>query len=292
MSKYYKASLALGVFLIFSMSPKHVFAGSGGSSCESTSDDDSDNDSDSGDDSDYDFGPEDDSDDDGSATPACIQTTTTVGRAECRRFGQGWDRSHEPRVRVGLGIVLTNLSLDQVDLSGTVKHDKRYKYRYQPSMSGREQRANLIGGSFGVDFLIRNAHLGFKMGLGGGGVEGAAQVNKEGLRMRPTSALQIQGTVVGGYATRFGTWGVLGELQVGAQSTMVTMETRVADCVSTSISTRGRPVAKTRLVLQRWLSPWLTADLGMSSDIFQEGNIQFGLSLTGHSRSYDGNYEP
>ncbi len=290
MSNLHKASLLLGGILLLSVFPKQVFAGSGGSSCESAlDDDDSDYDDD---DSDYDFGSEDDSDDDSDATPACIQTTSTVGRAECRRFGQGWDRSHEPRVRVGLGIILSSVSLDQVDLSGTATHGKRYKYRYQPLMSGRKQRASLIGGSFGVDFLIRNAHLGFKMGLGGGGVEGAAQVNKEGLRMRPTFALQIQGTVVGGYATRFGKWGVLGELQVGAQSTMVTMETRVADCVSTSMSTRGRPVAKTRLVLQRWLSPWLTADLGMGSDIFQEGNIQLGLSLTGHSRSYDGNYAP
>jgi hypothetical protein len=108
--------------------------------------------------------------------------------------------------------------------------------------------------------------------------------------MRSTFAMQMEANAVAGYATRMGKWGVLGELQTGMRVTSVQVETRLADCIATAMSSELSAILRPQFTVQRWLSPWLTTDLSVGSDVFQERDLSMTLSLTAHSRSYDGMY--
>ncbi len=225
------------------------------------------------------------------STPACEQTTKTVGRAECRKFGDGWDRSKQPRIRLGLGLVHQSLSLANMKFDGTSTHDGNpHNYNYDPTLTGTPSRAELIGGSFDFHVLLGQAHIGFGASITGGSSDGAAQVSNSGLRMRSGLAMQMEVKVVAGYATRFGKWGVMGELQSGMRATIVDIETRLGNCISNAMSSEISALVRPQFTVQRWLSPWITTDLSVGSDLFQERDLSMTLSLTAHSRSYDGIY--
>jgi hypothetical protein len=212
-----------------------------------------------------------------------------VGRAECRSFGDGWDRSRQPRIRLSMGLVHQSLSLADIELQGTSTHDgSSHAYHYDPSLTSTPSQAELFGGAFGMHVLIGRAHLGMEATVTGGSADGETQVSNTGLRMRSTFALQAEAKAVAGYGTRMGKWGVLGELQTGMRVTSVEVETRLADCISTAMSSELSAIVRPQFTVQRWLSPWLTTDLSVGSDLFQERDLSMTLSLTAHSRSYDG----
>ena len=116
------------------------------------------------------------------------------------------------------------------------------------------------------------------------------QLVLQGLRMRSTSAIQAKLKAVAGYTARYGKWSVVGELQSGVCITGFSVETRLADCLKSSMTTHAKAVVEPRIGVQRWLSPWLTTDLAVGSDLMQERDVSLTLSLTAHSRSYDGLY--
>ncbi len=226
-----------------------------------------------------------------SSTPSCVQTTKTVGRAECRSFGDGWDRSNQPRIRLSMGLVHQSLSLAGKTWEGESTHDENtHAYHYDPSLTSTPSQAELFGGAFGIHFLIRNAHLGMATSITGGDTDGATQISNAGLHMRSTFALQVESTAVAGYATRMGKWGLLGELQAGMRITSVQVETRLADCIATAMTSDFSAIVRPQFTVQRWLSPWLTTDLSVGSDLMQDRDLNMVLSLTAHSRSYDGMY--
>lgn len=221
---------------------------------------------------------------------ACRDTTKTVGRAECRRFGAGWDRKWQPRIRLGMGLTHTTRSMAAIDIEGSASHDgTTHSYHYQPGvLSDASPPLHLLGGTVNIQFLLRHFHLGVAMGVAGSGVDGPWQPGDQGLLMRSTSTVQGKVGVVAGYGTRFGKWGLLGEIQTGMRMTSMTIESRVGSSIEHEFTTISEPIIEPRVVVQRWLSPWVSADLALGSDLYQDRDLSLSLNLTAHGRAFDG----
>jgi hypothetical protein len=189
-----------------------------------------------------------------------------------------------------MGVVTQTRSMGPIDLEGSASHEgQTHGYHYQPRLqAGRAPQIHLLGGSATIHFLIRRLHLGFEMGVAGSSSNGPWQTNDDGLTLRSTSAVQGQAKVAAGYGTRFGKWGLLGEVHGGIRMTSLRIESRLGDSVQDDFTTMADPILEPRLTVQRWLSPWASADLSLGSDLFQDRDLSLSLNITAHSRAYDG----
>jgi hypothetical protein len=224
------------------------------------------------------------------ASEPCKDSTTIVGRAECRRFGDRWDRIWQPRIRLGMGLTHTTRSMAAIDIEGSAGHDgEKHRYHYQPGvLTESSPPLHLLGGSVHIQFLVRHFHFGFEMGVAGTGVNGPWQSDEQGLTMRSTNTVQGKVGVVAGYGTRLGKWGLLGEVQTGMRMTSMNIESRLGASTAKDFTTIAEPIVEPRVAVQRWLSPWVSADLTLGSDLFQERDLSLTLNLTAHGRAFDG----
>jgi hypothetical protein len=231
----------------------------------------------------------DDSDSSSSASttttvPACVETSLVLGRRTCSRFGT-WDVSHLPRFHLAIGSTFHRISLAGSRFDGTTTHDRRYDY----SLDGN-QLGVAMGGSFDLratGMVGRHLYTGGEVSIGAIGLANPPDLGKAPLALAPRAGLYVASAAVLGTVLRAGDTDLRAEVAAGGRVLGLTVDSRLGGCEAQSTAWSGQALVEPRVIVDRWLSPWLTAGVMVGSNLAVPSDLSIGVSLTGHARAYD-----
>jgi hypothetical protein len=223
-----------------------------------------------------------------SSAPACVDTTLIVGRAECHRFGQGWNIAWLPRLQIGFGFSTHLFPTDDMRFEGTAAHDTG-DIAY--AVVGGDMESDRAG-AVTVDLRITGSvghrgYVGVEGNVGGGFVEQQRILGPEGNELEPGIGLYASGGVVGGVALPFGDNRVRAEALVGRRLLVLTMTSYHGDCVDTQTVHDGAWLVEPRVAIERFVTPWTTVGVSLGSNLLDQGDVSAGIYLQGHVRAYD-----
>lgn len=223
-----------------------------------------------------------------SSTPACVDTTLIVGRAECHRFGQGWNIAWLPRMQLGLGLSTRTFPIDDMRFEGTAAHDTG-DIAY--AVVGGEMESDRAG-AVTLDLRVTGAvghhgYVGVEGNVGAGFTDHQRILGPEGNELEPGPGLYASGGVVGGLALPFGDNRVRAEAMVGRRLLMLSMTSYHGDCVDTQTVHDGAWLVEPRVAVERFVGPWTTVGVSFGSNLLERGDVSAGVYVQGHLRAYD-----
>ena len=238
----------------------------------------------SGDDGDSDSGAA-SGDDDDDDQPACEEVSGVVGHSVCRRFGS-WDASRRPPLRVTVGTSMRQVALGSTAFSGAAPHDMPASYRVVTDPADDLARGATLDVEVAVA-LGRHLYAGL---AGSGGVLAAPPTSKTTVGELDVSSgplTYLSGSAVLGAALELGDYRLLGELGAGVQAIGIAVDTSQGECEASDTRFDADLLLEPRLVAARWLTPWISAGAGVSTNLLGRRAMSLGLFVGGHLRAFD-----
>jgi hypothetical protein len=220
--------------------------------------------------------------------PACVETSSVVGRSTCSysRYGR-WNVAWVPRLSMLFGTSFHRFSLDGMSWSGTAPHGEGIAY----AMVGGDVSSDLAS-AMTVDMNL-TGRLGRYLYLGAEGKLGRAMVDA-GQRVDGALTMQASGSLyselggVAGISVPLGGWTVNAEAFAGGRIVGLAVHSYTLDCEDDSYTYDSSWLVEPRVSVERWLTPWVSAGAQLGANALGERDSSFGLFLRGHVRAFDG----
>ncbi len=224
-----------------------------------------------------------------SSTPACVDSSKVTGRKHCpgTAFAR-WNVDRWPRLHLAMGTSIHTFQTGKATLEGTAQHGNDVKFLAVPmeedtSVVGMTLDMRVTGG------INKYFYVGGEANMGGAGIDNPRiQSDVSGHRLEPIGpALYLGIGAVGGVQLPLGKFVIKGETYVGGRFLQLTMQSRLEDCVTSTYAWINQGVIEQRLAFQHWISPWVSANAWIGSNILADNDMSGGVYIQGHIRAFD-----
>lgn len=224
----------------------------------------------------------------GTRDTACREVSDVLGHQRCRRFGGGWNVRGVPAFRLSLAGNARRLRVGHLSFRGDAEH---WNETYVVGDAGRDLHdADLLAGGLTArldltifDYVSVGAELSFASAQVGG------DPRRDGdLVHTPGSITALGGGLVLGAGIPIDVFTLRPEVYLGGRGVFLDSETRVGDCVSRTVAGTSEWVVEPRLALEWFTGPWMGVSAYVGTNVLNPGELNVGLQLSLHLRSYDG----
>ncbi|MEC7522390.1 MAG: hypothetical protein VYE22_21060 [Myxococcota bacterium] len=231
-----------------------------------------------------------DDDDDSSGSSeeeVCVETSDVVGLQRCRRFGRGWDVTGVPALRLSLAGNARRARVGHLSFRGQAEH---HNETHALGDAGRDLHdADLLTGGLTarLDLTIFDyLSVGGEVSFAGASVSGAPRTDGA-LVHTPTSVSFLGGGLVLGAGIPVDVFTIRPELFLGGRAVLLSSETRVGDCVESTLSDTAEWVVEPRIAVEWFVGPWTGLSVFVGTNVLVPGEVNAGVQLSLHARSYD-----
>jgi hypothetical protein len=227
----------------------------------------------------------------------CTEVSDVVGEQRCTTYGRLWSIERAPPIAFRFGFRYAEFSTSDAAFKEDFKKNRRpdgYEgYRFNGDALGVPKVATMgIDGGF-TWFVKGQAYLGLEGGIGLASIDSPTIVtgqytltNKSGLNV-----VMMYGGLPVGYRIPLGRASIRGEMLVGGVVTSVAHNVHapnVAGAPSSASATAIRGLAEPRVAADIWFTQHISFGAYGGVNLFDTRGRVLGLSLTFHTRSFDG----
>jgi hypothetical protein len=194
-------------------------------------------------------------------------------------------------IQLGIGTTTHSFSLAGTSFSGVANHTDSIAFRMDGDQTSQGARAAAVTFDLGATVSIgRHAYAGISTSFGHVMLRSPGQMTTgDGLSVSTANGtLYMSGGAVAGMAVPT-TWGsVKTEMLVGRRLLLADVQTNHLDCESESFAHAGQWIAAPKIIVDRWLNPWMSTGVSVGTNLLNKREMSFGVLLRGHLRAFDG----
>jgi hypothetical protein len=227
----------------------------------------------------------------------CREVSDIVGEQKCTRYGQTWGIERQFPLTSYFGMRYSELSTANATFDEVTKKQSRpdgyHAYSYPGEALGVKSLSGIgIEGGFGL-FLYGQLYMKFEGAVTWGTASTASFTASNGVKLSKDTGINVnllQGGVPIGYRIPLGRAALRGELMLGAATATVDHHVDAQGLPTTGSASSTRFLVEPRLAGEIWFSQHISFGgyFGMNVLDTDWRSRGFGLSLTWHNRSFDG----
>ena len=227
----------------------------------------------------------------------CSEVSDIVGEQQCTRYGRTWGIERQFPITSFFGMRYSELSTSNTTFEEQFKKQSRpdgyHAYSYPGEALGVKSLSALgAEGGFGF-FLYGQLYMKLECALLFGTASTASFRTSSGVMLSKDDGINVmifQGGLPIGYRIALGRAALRGEVMVGGASTSVYHHVDAPGLPSTGSASETRLLVEPRLAADIWFSQHISFGgyFGMNVLDTDGRSRGFGLALTWHNRSFDG----
>ncbi len=227
----------------------------------------------------------------------CTEVSDVVGDQRCNRFGNRWSLEGTLPITSHFGFRYSQVSTSNLTFTEDIKKHSRpsgyQPYRYQGDSLGVKSVSGFgVEGGFGF-FIHGQLYMRIEGALTFGTASTSSFRTASGVQLFKDDGLNVaifHGGVPIGYRIALGRAALRGEVMFGLITTTVDQSVEAPDLVSTGSASATRGLIEPRLAGDIWFTQHISlGGYGGMNLLDSDGRGRaFGLSLTWHNRSFDG----